>query len=447
MTSKWHWLLRRVTRKLWFRASLLSLLAIATALVAVVLGPYIPEDLPAKIGSDAVDGILNILASSLLAVTIFSLSAAVTALGNATQNVTPRATTLLLEDTTTQNALATFLGAFLFSLVGIVALATGVYGSTGRVVLFVVTLLVILLIVVTLLRWIDHLSRLGTVGETTLRVEKAALRAVETHFADPYLGGTPLGDSTDGVPRHARPVACPEVGYVQHIDVGALSECAEQHGGQVFVAALPGTFVDPSRPVAHVLDMASEHDDLVRAAFTVRKERSFDQDPRFGLAVLAEIASRALSPAMNDHGTAIDVIGRAVRVLSSSGRGEDAEGANVECPRVHVPAIDTEDLFDDVFNPIARDGAAMLEVQVRLQKALLTLARLDARYAAPAARHAAMAVERAEAGLTLAVEKARVREIAAATLQIARPDPRHLAEEGFGALDPTAISAKPERCP
>ena len=32
--------------------------------------------------------------------------------------------------------------------------------------------------------------------------------------------------------------------------------------------------------------------------------------------VLAEIASRALSPAVNDPGTAIDVLGRLVRVLS-----------------------------------------------------------------------------------------------------------------------------------
>ena len=53
----------------------------------------------------------------------------------------------------------------------------------------------------------------------------------------------------------------------------------------------------------------------VAEAFTIGAERTFDQDPRFGLCVLAEIASRALSPAVNDPGTAIDVIGRAVRLL------------------------------------------------------------------------------------------------------------------------------------
>lgn len=167
MTSRWVWHLSKITRRMWFRASLFSILAVLTALVAIGLAPYIPSDLPTKIGADAVDNILGIIASSMLAVTTFSLSTMVAAYAAATSNVTPRATRLVMEDTTTQNVLATFIGAFLYSLVGIIALSTGAYGSTGRVVLFVVTAGVIVLIVVTLLRWIDHLSRLGRVSETT----------------------------------------------------------------------------------------------------------------------------------------------------------------------------------------------------------------------------------------------------------------------------------------
>lgn len=66
-----------------------------------------------KVGAEAVDNILNILASSMLAVTTFSLSIMVTAYGSATTNVTPRATRLVVEDVTTQNVLATFIGSFL----------------------------------------------------------------------------------------------------------------------------------------------------------------------------------------------------------------------------------------------------------------------------------------------------------------------------------------------
>ncbi|HBT33923.1 MAG TPA: DUF2254 domain-containing protein, partial [Pusillimonas sp.] len=129
MISKWEWLLTQFSRTLWVRALLYSLLAIVTALVSIWVDPYIPADFGGRIGADAVDQILDIMASSMLAVTTFSLTVMVSAYSAATSSVTPRATRLLMQDTTTQNVLSTFLGAFLFSLVGIIALSAGAYGD------------------------------------------------------------------------------------------------------------------------------------------------------------------------------------------------------------------------------------------------------------------------------------------------------------------------------
>ena len=149
MIARWRWALARLTKSLWFRASLFSLLGIATALIAIFFKGFVPASLPTQIGADAVDKILGIIASSMLAVTTFSLSTMVSAYSAASSGVTPRATTLVMEDSTTQNALATFIGSFLFSLVGIIALSTGAYGAQGRVVLFTVTIGVVILIVYT----------------------------------------------------------------------------------------------------------------------------------------------------------------------------------------------------------------------------------------------------------------------------------------------------------
>src|SRR5690625_4671619 len=125
MISRWQWLLRQLTRRLWVHAGLFSLLAVVAVLITLMAAPYIPVDLPEKIGANAVGSILRILASSMLAVTTFSLNVMVTAYGTATSNVTPRAIHLLMEDTTTQNVLGTFIGSFLFSLLGIVFLSMG----------------------------------------------------------------------------------------------------------------------------------------------------------------------------------------------------------------------------------------------------------------------------------------------------------------------------------
>lgn len=414
MTSRWQWLLSLITRRLWFRATIISLLGVASALVSLVAAPFVPPGLASTIGADSVETILTIIASSMLAVTTFSLSTMVSAYSAATANVTPRATRLLIEDTTTQNVLATFVGSFLFSLVAIITLSMGAYGERGRVVLFAVTIVVVLLIVVTLLRWIDYLLGFGRVGETTQRVEDAAERALIERRDNPYLGGSPLLDPETQIPDGALAVFPDRIGYVQHVDISRLSDTIEECRGEVYLVATPGTFVDPGRPLAYAMaaDMPADFEQSLRNAFTVGNERSFDQDPRFGLAVLAEVGSRALSSAMNDFGTAIDVIGRSVRLLWLWTR--PVEGAeDPRFPRVYVPPIEPADLMDAMYVTLGRDAAGIVEVQIRLQKAFAALARSgDARFAVEAARHSAIALTRAEKAMSLADDIERVRQAA-----------------------------------
>lgn len=409
--SRWGWALSRVSRRIWFRASLFSIAAVATALVAIFVSPWIPSGLPAKVGADAVDNILGIIAASMLAVTTFSLNIMISAFSAASSNVTPRAATLVAEDRTTQNVLATFLGSFLFALVGIVALSAGAYGEQGRLVLMAVTVAVIGLIVLTLLRWIAHLATLGRVTDITRRVEEAAAEALRARKRAPHLGGT----RRDGPPPvGATAVAAPEIGYVQHLDMGALAAVAERLDGRIVLEALPGLFVGPSRPLGWI-NAASADDDAVKAvqaAFIIGDVRSFDQDPRFGLCVLSEIGSRALSSAINDPGTVIDVIGRGVRVLALW--AEPAEEAEPRFPAVLAPAIEPEDVFEDLFEALERDGAGDVIVGLRLQKAYRTLAALDdPRFQAAARRRSAIALARAEQTLTFAPDLDRLRAAAA----------------------------------
>ncbi|PMC11657.1 DUF2254 domain-containing protein, partial [Klebsiella aerogenes] len=123
----------------------------------------------------------------------------------ATTNVTPRATRLVVEDVTTQNVLATFIGSFLFSLVGIIALNMGAYGERGRVILFIVTLVVIALILITLLRWIQPVA-----------------------------------------------VYPKKIGYVEYIDMEKLSKLLTNDPRHVYLVAQPGSFIHPSMPVLYL---------------------------------------------------------------------------------------------------------------------------------------------------------------------------------------------------
>jgi uncharacterized membrane protein len=418
MFSRLQWLLLQLSRRLWVRATAFSVLGIVTALIALLVKRYIPDDISTKIGADAVDSLLQIIASSMLSVMIFSLSTIVSAYASATSNTTPRATQLLMEDSTAQNALATFLGAFLFSLVGIIVLQTRLYGDNGRVILYAVTLGVIIIIVLTLLRWTDYVLRLGRVGPTCDRVESAATAAIRRRRRSPYLSGQPREAGDSGIPDGALSIHTDSFGYVEHIDMQALQDAAMSADIEIYLVALPGHFAGAAQPLACVMNMPDEDCiEAIREAFSIAAARSFDQDPRFGVCVLSEIASRALSPAVNDPGTAIDILSRGARMLSLWSENHPdpikPDSDAVRFPNVHVPPLELEELFDDFFIPIARDGAALVEVGIHLQKMLQTLACLgDARYRKASARHSAQALARAEAVLTLTDDLVRVQQSA-----------------------------------
>ena len=403
MSEKLTYLLQRLMRKAWVRCMLFSLFAVLAVGLAMLLGPSIPQDVALKLGSDSIESLLNILATSMLTVAIFSASTMVSSFSAVASSATPRASQLLIEDTTIQDTLATFIGTFLYSVIALVGLNAQVYGDGGRLVLFGFTLVILLLVVIVLLRWINYLSVLGRMGETIRRVEAATLKAMMQRLKKPYLGGHPQPEGAAG--PHA--VFAPETGFVQHVSMDLLQACTEEGDDMLHLHVLPGAFVEPS------VAMVSSHRPVDEArrkaicnAVSIGPSRTFDHDPRFGLVVMGEIATRALSPGINDPGTALDVMATSVRVLVlwvEQLRKDGAHGkpTEVEFDRVTAPGLREAGMLEDVFMPLARYGASAVEVGVTLQRALASIRQLDhpafdpateqlSRYAIARAAHAGL---------------------------------------------------------
>ena len=395
--------LRRITRRVWFRAALMTLGGILLALLAGLLGAWITAPMSIDLGQGSVSTLLQIIASSMLAVSTFSLTIMVTAYSSAATSGTPRATQLLIEDRTSQNVLSLFIGSFTFALVGIVALSTGYYDEEGRTVLFLGTLAVIVLIVIALLRWINHLAHFGRVADTIDRVEQAALEVVCEYAERPTMGGVPLRR----LPRRPlRAVHGSRVGYVTQLDMTKLQSAAESAETDVYVVATPGRQADVVVPLAYVpAESPEDVDEAVRQAFLVDDHRTFESDPRLGVIALSEIGIRALSSAVNDPGTAIEVIAALERVFAAMADAEPRQGPDYD--RVHVREVQLADLVTDAFRPLARDGAGFVEVHLRLQRTLGALAALAGpAWARPFRAAAADADRRAAAGLDRADRRA-----------------------------------------
>lgn len=342
----------RLGRQVWVRAAIFTLIAIAVALAARFIGPLLPFTFGFDLADDSVGSLLQIIATAMLTASTFSVTAMVTAFSSATTTATPRSTQLLIADPTSQNAVSTFVGAFAYSLVGIVALSTEYYGSQGRTILFVSTLVIIAIVVVTLLRWISHLATFGRMADVIDRVENAATTSLEAYAHSPALGARPAID----VPADAAAIHAERVGYVTHVDVAGLQRLAQQHHVDIHVRATPGRIADARVALAAVVgDADDDVSEAVRRAFRIEHHRTYEQDPRFGVIALTEIGSRALSSATNDPGTAIEVIASLQRVFARAlAVDRDDE---VRHDRVFFPPVRLSDLVDDAFRPLTRDGA------------------------------------------------------------------------------------------
>ena len=96
-------------------------------------------------------------------------------------------------------------------------------------------------------------------------------------------------------------------GVVQQLDLLDLIDASGSAGAIVSFHVGVGDTLHEGTPLADIHG-GDVPDDVVARAVVRGPERSFDQDPMLAIRVLADIALRALSPAVNDPATAVDAI-------------------------------------------------------------------------------------------------------------------------------------------
>lgn len=406
-------LVRYYGRKLWVRVTIMGLFAFVALGLSQLVEPLVPQDMATRLPGSAADRLLNLIANAMLAVTTFSLTVMVSVYQSSSTQWTPRVHQLIMQDAVTQNTLAAFIGAYVYALVAIVLREVGIYVDDRALVLFWLTVLVLAFVVWSLIRWVLHLQTLGSLVDTTRQVEDIARRQFEERLQTPCLGACPWDGA---VPERAEPIRAAQSGYVQHLYPEALQQEACKHDVSLYFARQIGSFVFVNQPLFWVdgtPDDAEALADAVRELAVLGDVRTYDQDPRFGLLVMSEIGSKALSPGINDPGTAIDVLNRSGRILSlyqDETKLDDAPHYD----RLYVRPLDPFDLIVDAFAGIARDGAAVIEVQQRLQRVMAGLIQHPDPGLRDAARDlGAEFLERAVAAIDWAPDQDRLRAKAA----------------------------------
>ena len=180
---------------------------------------------------------------------------------------------------------------------------------------------------------------------------------------------------------------------LQQLDLGRLLRAAD--GAVIVLRAGVGDTLQQRTPVAD-LHGGEVADAAVLAGLVTGQERTFGQDPLFAFRLLADIGMRALSPAVNDPATAVQVLDTTeslLRVLVSRDLDVAQVTDNTGTVRVVLVLPSWDDYLRIGLDDFLESAAQSPMVLLRARALLITLLN-----AAPPARQAPVArrLQRAE---------------------------------------------------
>lgn len=205
-------------------------------------------------------------------------------------------------------------------------------------------------------------------------------------------------------------------GYVQAVDGQALLRLGTREDLITELVKMPGEFLASGTALAKVFSARAPEESVckkVNDSVTLGENPTQTQDVLFAIRQLSEIATRALSPGVNDPNTAmtcldwlsVGLCDFAARALPSNCR-RDEQGQ----VRVIVKAPSFEVVFDCAFDQIRRYGRSDAEVLSRLLEVIEDIASCSRTTEQRNAlrRHADLALAEAAEGLTAAEAREQV---------------------------------------
>ena len=271
---------------------------------------------------------LSAAASGMMALTGIVFAVAFVMVQFSAIAYSPRLVLWFGRDRTLFHSLGVFIATFVYSLATIAWVDRG---GSGTVPMFSLMLVGILLLVSMLLfSWlVQRLVRLqisnvlqfvgdkgrGVIREMYDRRERAQELAGKDCLQPADC--VPLGPATQTLRYSGSPRS------IARFDIKSLVHHAQQAEAVIAIACSVGDTVVEDMLLLRVHGANKKLPERVlRRAIHLARERTFEQDPKYPLRLLVDIAIRALSPAINDPTTAVQTIDQIEDLLLRLGRRE-----------------------------------------------------------------------------------------------------------------------------
>jgi uncharacterized membrane protein len=365
---------KRLFRARIWLASAMWVPVLAANLAAIALALFLPvvdgERLPINVG--AAQQIFGALAAGMITFAGITFSAVFVAAQIQTSSYSPRLAARLRRDPVIITGLALPTATATYALFALAAIGReterlGRDAVPGATVIAGLVLLVVTLGgFVALAQRAFDLTQIGGILRGVMRRAHAVIEDVHPVAAgfEDAAQFAPLGPDAAEVIHQGRPAV------VAAVDRSALVRLARETGGFVDVVPRVGEYLSTGTTVLRVHGgHAAPAPDGARRVLMLARQRTIDQDPAFALRILVDIAIRALSPAVNDPTTAVQVLDRIEDLLVDLYRRHpgpslvlDGDGE----PRGRIPAPTWMQYFELGLTEIRQYGAASVQIARRL---------------------------------------------------------------------------------
>jgi uncharacterized membrane protein len=332
--------------------------------------------------------IYSSIASGMMALTgiVFSLTFVMVQFSATAYS--PRLVLWIARDPVLSHALGTFSATFLYA---IAALAWLDRSGSGKVP-FISAWIVVALLLASVGMFVGLIHRIGLLQINRMLIFTGDQgRDVINTLYEP-LGPFPAATQPDSYTRslpvqtllhHGHPLS------LEAVKVEELVRLATTCDGRIDMAAAVGDTVLEGMPLLHVFGARHPVSETeLRHSLELGAERTFEQDPKYAIRLLVDIAIKALSPAINDPTTAVqalDQIGDLLLRLGGRrleiGPFQDGSGR----ARLVIPFPSWDDFLHLGFEEILSCGAKSVQVMRRMKALVADLLAI-----LPEQRHAGL---------------------------------------------------------
>lgn len=314
--------LRALPTRIWFVPAILIALGLILGEVLVAVDrSRLPELLPGWLtgllfasGPTGASAMVTTVGTAVFGVagTAFSITMSVIATASSTYG--PRLVRNFMADRGNQIVLGIFGATFTYCLMVLRRIRTadddiGVDAFVPQLAVNF-TLLLAVADVALLIYFIHHIATSIEVSTLTGSVRRDLARAIDRLY--PRERHKLSTQQTDPPLNRLLDVPTTKSGFVAQVYAASLRSAATDGGSPVLVRVRPGDHILQGTPVATIDPVAASDPDKladqIRACIEIQPARTPDQDIRFCLSRVVEIAVRAMSPGTNDPYTAVNAV-------------------------------------------------------------------------------------------------------------------------------------------